>query len=296
SSTSMMASSSLYSMVDFKLFYSIDRKLYTLLVMNLWRDPRESMQILALWLWLERMGYGSVVRKVLSLPKILIKDLADEMIICLSCITNDHFACENSDIPLLKSLMEKEISLKYFHNNRVGATIGVTRIINEVCIRACHDIMQLAIERITEQDLLDTKKIIISSRTQPKLDEIEFQDHAILPCTQEINGVHPQDRTVFISFSKGYPVHEWEMREFLASYFGDYIESVYMQNVGLHKQASFARIVFHSAKLVQKILGGMDKEKFTINGKHVWARIFVPKPAKTSLPSLSLVPDNFMPL
>ncbi|EEF46283.1 hypothetical protein RCOM_0712080 [Ricinus communis] len=247
-----MASSSLYSMVDFKLFYSIDRKLYTLLVMNLWRDPRESMQILALWLWLERMGYGSVVRKVLSLPKILIKDLADEMIICLSCITNDHFACENSDIPLLKSLMEKEISLKYFHNNRVGATIGVTRIINE--------------------------------------------DHAILPCTQEINGVHPQDRTVFISFSKGYPVHEWEMREFLASYFGDYIESVYMQNVGLHKQASFARIVFHSAKLVQKILGGMDKEKFTINGKHVWARIFVPKPAKTSLPSLSLVPDNFMPL
>ncbi|EEF46279.1 conserved hypothetical protein [Ricinus communis] len=334
-------------MEDFKLFHSIDRELYTVLVMNLWRDPMESMQVMALWLWLERVGYSHLVKKILSLPNILINDLADETIICLSCLTSDQFACQSNDIPLLQSLMEKEISVKHFHDSRVDATQGVVKITNEVCVRACDDIMQRAIERNNKHNLPDNQKGILPTIPQSELlDQIKFtpKDHKILPYTQKSSGVPPkdrknlqdkqkgilptitqpkllnkieftpqahkkrtytqkniggppEDRTLFVTFSRGYPVHEWEVREFLARSYGDCIESLHMQGgMGLHKQALFARIVFHSAKTIQAILNGMDKAKFNINGKHVWARKFVPKPQKPSLPSVSLLPNNLLSL
>ncbi|KAJ9168044.1 hypothetical protein P3X46_019618 [Hevea brasiliensis] len=287
------SSSSSISHEEFKMFHSIDRELYRLLVNNLWRDPVESMQIMALWLWLERMGCANVVKKILSLPYILINEVADEAILCLSCINNDQFACQNNDIPLMQSLMENEISLKYFHDNRLGATQGVAKNVNEVCIRALYDIMQQAIERNAAQiGLPDTQKIPPSS-TQSRLPKIEFSPKdMMLSCTQE-TGVPPEDRTMFVTFSKGYPVHKWEVREFFTSAYGDCIESLHMQEVESHEQALFARIVFHSAATIEVILNGLDKAKFNINGKHVWARKFVPKRPKSSLPFLPL--SNFSP-
>ncbi|KAL6957343.1 hypothetical protein U1Q18_049564, partial [Sarracenia purpurea var. burkii] len=46
------------SLEEFKLFHKMDRRLYTLLTKDLWRDPLESMRIMALWLWLERSSFN----------------------------------------------------------------------------------------------------------------------------------------------------------------------------------------------------------------------------------------------
>ncbi|XP_012077535.2 uncharacterized protein LOC105638353 [Jatropha curcas] len=253
SSSSSSSSTSLVSTEKFKLFHSIDRELYSLLVINLWRDPVESLQILALWLWMERIGYSNVVKKILSLPSILINELADEAIICLTCINQDQFTSQNSDIPLMQSLMEKEVSLKHFHENRFSAIQGVAKIVNEVCIRAVHDIMQQAIERNATQKVMTAH--------QPTV----------------VVGVPEEERTMFVTFSKGYPVEAWEVREFFTRRFGDCIESLHMQEVESQQQSLFARIVFNSPSIIQVILSGLDKAKFNINGKHVWARKFVPK-------------------
>lgn len=269
-----MASSSSSTVSDeqFKLFHSIDREVYRLLVINLWRDPVESMQIMALWLWLERMGYPIMVKKILALPYILINEVADESNICISCVNDNQFASQNSDIPLMQILMEKEISLKYFHDNRLCATQGMAKFMNDVCIRALYDIMQQAIERNCAQiSFLTTTQKIPPSSTQPRLPQTESND------------VPPEDRTMFVTFSKGYPVHKWEVKEFFTRTYGDCIESLHMQEVEFNEQALFARIVFYSAATIDVILNGVDKVKFNINGKHVWARKFVPKRAKSSL-------------
>ncbi|OMO91801.1 hypothetical protein COLO4_18099 [Corchorus olitorius] len=103
--------------------------------------------------------------------------------------------------------------------------------------------------------------------------------------------VPPDDRTMFVTFSKGYPVYEWEVREFFGRAYGDCIESLHMQEVQPNQQSLFARIVFHSVSSIEMILNGMSKVKFTINGKHVWARKFVPKRLKP--PSPPAVPPVF---
>ncbi|WCJ42799.1 hypothetical protein M5689_023585 [Euphorbia peplus] len=270
-----MASSSYMtiSMEEFKTFHAIDRELYNFLVLNLWRDPVESMQVLALWLWLERIGFNNVVEKLLHLPYTLINQVADEAIICLSCINIDGFMYQQMDIPLIQSLMNKEISLQFFINHKAQATQGIAKVIRDVCIRAFDDIMQQAIHN---------QKMASSTHENKQNKEVvvfvnNVKNNALLP---------PEDRTMFVTFSKGYPVSEWEVREFFISSFGEHsIDSLHMQEVDKpHEQALFARIVFKSIVDIQKILNGRDKVKFNINGKHVWARKFVPKRQKFASP------------
>ena len=96
----------------FNLFHRMDRELYKILVVSLFRDPAESMQVHAMWLWLERVGFRNVVKRVLALPNILINDVADETVMCLNCINSNNnnlkmsslFSSESSEIPLLQSL------------------------------------------------------------------------------------------------------------------------------------------------------------------------------------------------
>nr|XP_043616038.1 uncharacterized protein LOC122587952 [Erigeron canadensis] len=97
---------------------------------------------------------------------------------------------------------------------------------------------------------------------------------------QEHEVVSPDDRTIFLTFSKGYPISESEVRDYFTSYFGDFIEEIYMHDVGPDEQSLYARIVAFSACMVKVIVerdGPHGKSKYNINGKHVWARKYVKK-------------------
>ncbi|XVF48891.1 hypothetical protein PTKIN_Ptkin03bG0224900 [Pterospermum kingtungense] len=156
----MVSPSSFVSQEEFKLFHTIDRKLYTVLVINIRRDPVESIQVIALWLWLERVGFRNVVQKTLPLPYILINELADEAVTCLDIISNGQLASisEGNDIPLMQSLIGGDLSLQFFHENWLLGTQGIARIVNEVCMRALKDIMQHAIERNATQSIADSRQ------------------------------------------------------------------------------------------------------------------------------------------
>uniref|UniRef100_A0A5B7BWM9 Uncharacterized protein n=1 Tax=Davidia involucrata TaxID=16924 RepID=A0A5B7BWM9_DAVIN len=284
----MMSSSSfVISQEEFNLFHAIDRELYTLLVNDLWRDPLESMQIMALWLWLERSGFKNVVIKILSLPLILINEVADEAVACLNCINNTRFLVtseSSTEIPLTESLMEGEISLQFFHENRVNATHGLAKIVAEVCVRALTDIMQQAIA-IQSQSMAAAGSLVLMPPA-PHQSMVQPAGFSRMPpptprrrttTTQAEKEVPADDRTMFVTFSKGYPVSEWEVREFFTRALGSCIESLHMQEVRPAEQSLFARIVFYSSSTLELILSGIEKVKFNINGKHVWARKFVPR-------------------
>ncbi|KAL2545318.1 Uncharacterized protein Fot_14551 [Forsythia ovata] len=74
-----------------RAYHSIDRALYAILVTELWRDPVESLQIIALWLWLEQVGFGKVTRKILTCSPLFINQTAEEAILCLKCIKDSLF-------------------------------------------------------------------------------------------------------------------------------------------------------------------------------------------------------------
>ena len=294
----MHSSSSFLSQEEFNAFHKIDRKLYSLLVINLWRDPVESMQVMALWLWLEHMGFDNVVYKILLLPYILVNELADEAIIYLNCIHTNQISSsfDNNDIPLIQSLMEKKISLHFFLENQLNGVVGIAKIVNEVCITALSDIMQQAVERNASQSVAESQMVLSPpthhSLVHHGLCHVGLGGGDLIQPRTLGNEVPIDDRTIFVTFSKGYPVQEREIREFFTRSYGICIESLHIQEAQPHQQVLFARIIFQTTSTVEMILSGMGKVKFTINGKHVWARKFVPKHAKSSL--LSPLPPSHL--
>ncbi|KAL7194001.1 hypothetical protein ACSBR2_025610 [Camellia fascicularis] len=273
---------------EFKIFHEMDRRLYTILTKDLWRDPLESMRIIALWLWLERSSFKNIISKILSLTQFLINELADEAVTCLNCLNANPFLSfyEAIHIPLTQNLMDNEISLNYFHENRVTAIQGISKVISDVCARAFTDLMQQAIER-------NAAKMLVPSLVQPDFVRLRLGGvEMIKPPGTRAFEVHPDERTMFVTFSKGYPVAEREIREFFTRIYGDCIESLYMQEVQPGEQSLFARIVFYLPCSIELILNGVEKVKFTINGKHVWMRKFVPKRRRSSSPPPLLPPPT----
>ncbi|XP_076900550.1 uncharacterized protein LOC143554737 [Bidens hawaiensis] len=87
-----------------------------------------------------------------------------------------------------------------------------------------------------------------------------------------------ENRTIFLTFSKGYPISELEVREYFTRMFGDFIEAIFMQPVEPDNQPLFARIVARNPSMVSAVVdrdGTDGKSKYYINGKHVWARKYV---------------------
>ncbi|WCJ19418.1 hypothetical protein M5689_001711 [Euphorbia peplus] len=343
SSSSSNSLNSIVSQEEFNTFHNIDRMLYTRLVVTLDRDTAESTQVMGLWIWLERAGHvHDLVGKMLSLPDALINSMAEEALLCLKCIQNEHLL-HLPNIPLLNNISRTGLSLIFFHENRLTILRSVSRILDQVCSRAFQDISaQVATMKAVkakgkapfsapfENDFygqmmnnshnnvlplvygnnfigssssgsqsqyggglfgnfmhvydIALQKQILSNEIGDMLSRIQI-------CTiDEEENVPADDRTIFLTFSKGYPISEQEIRDFFSRKYGECIEAIYMQEVTIEEhQPLYARLVVRSGAIIKTILDGNSKAKFSINGKHVWARKYVRKnlksPPRSSSPS-----------
>ncbi|XP_057528226.1 uncharacterized protein LOC130806973 [Amaranthus tricolor] len=96
------------------------------------------------------------------------------------------------------------------------------------------------------------------------------------PCNGlEQRNLPSSERTIFLTFSKGYPISYEELRDFLSGIFGDIIEELTMQEVSENEQPLYAKLVVRNAIAMEAVLSEEGKTKFSINGKHVWARKFI---------------------
>ncbi|XP_019164514.1 PREDICTED: uncharacterized protein LOC109160696 isoform X1 [Ipomoea nil] len=385
------------------LFHEIDRKLYSTLVFELELDPKVSVNIIALWIWLEKNKIKNAVDKVLSSPIKLINGLADEAVSCLRCITDDMylFSSDASEITLTQNVLAKQLSLKFFHENRTCALSGIRMVVETVCVKVLDDLIQMAITRNAERQLLKTQMVMMpppvaepkdamiprfgglrfagessqsvvppidpmiqtfggfrfagessqsvvppvdpliqrfgglrfagessqsvvppidpliqrfgglrfagesSQSVVPPIDPIiqrfgglrfagessqpvvppidpKIQSFGGLTLTGESSGSampplrmeEPKDnRTMYATFSNGYPVSDWELWIYFNRMYGDCVESISMQQVvEPNDQSMFALIVFTSPRIVHLILRGLEKAFFTIQGKEVWIR------------------------
>ncbi|XP_045822285.1 uncharacterized protein LOC123915186 [Trifolium pratense] len=128
-----------------EFIYHNEREVYEYLVIKLARDPAESMKLLALWLWLEEVGYGNVVHKIYVSSYSIINELADEGVTCLNCIDTNmihsSFEFNEDDIPQMCCLVDRKISLKMLYENKILVKQGVNMMLKNVCMMILGDIM-----------------------------------------------------------------------------------------------------------------------------------------------------------
>ncbi|XP_047973270.1 uncharacterized protein LOC125215773 [Salvia hispanica] len=312
----------------FRQFHSIDRDLYALLTRALRRDPLESVHVIAFLMWLEReCADSTLIKRVSSLPPLLVNAAAAEAAACVKCIESDHFIAGPDDgAKLLSELLNipSGVSLRFLHDNRITVHRSVAKITNTVCWRALGDLigpvapppMQLLYNPYAG---LAAHGVVVPPHSPPLpvaanvnvmgLPQLHVPDAAgVFPpfdvaaqrlmvghelgnlVAKNLNfndskvekEVSPDDRTIFLTFSKGYPTTEEEVREYFTRRFGDFIEDVIMQEV-VDEQPLYAKMVAKSAAVIDGIVEG-NKAKYSINGKHVWARKYVKKPPQQRSP------------
>ncbi|KAL5702997.1 hypothetical protein ACHQM5_028144 [Ranunculus cassubicifolius] len=80
------------------------------------------------------------------------------------------------------------------------------------------------------------------------------------------------DRTLFMTFSRGFPVSEAELLEFFTRNYGNVIQVIYMEETAADVEPLWAHVVFRNRLIVAQIMNGHDRVKLMINGKLAWAR------------------------
>ncbi|KAK0592452.1 hypothetical protein LWI29_019384 [Acer saccharum] len=363
-SNSIWSSNSTVTQQEFTTFHNIDRCLFTRLVHSLRRDMGQSMQVMALWLWLEKTGESrQLVDCMLKWPDTLVTFLADEAVRCLNCLDTSPSSSfpppppHPLDIPYTHFVTRSKVSLQFFRDNRLDIITGITKINNEVCARAFEDIILQQLQEMEKNSAVfhDHNNNNNNSPVYPPnmyhnnigvggdqyyydhynqnqkvqgggipqyfdyqgydVYEVEVQrqifNNEIAGGDMFIGGIKinsanqnqqqqqqpeiiPQDqRTIFLTFSKGYPISETEIRDFISSKHGDCIEAIIMQERAAGEQPLYARLVLDlSCSSIEAILGGMSKAKFSINGKHVWARKYVRRNNEAPSLSPSLSPSS----
>ncbi|GMN45154.1 hypothetical protein TIFTF001_014338 [Ficus carica] len=271
-----------------------DRKMFTRLIMDMMRDPAESLLIIATWLWLEERGFSNIIGKTVGVSDILVSMLADEAVIFLKSL-NVHTPRIDlkGGIHFTTHLTDQKLSLQTFESSkRFTAIAGIRNTLQTVCSRIFTDIL-LCLFFGTPDIVLDRPLLVpgfphplfgsLTISTEPK----EYKPSTkIWEFASVINqGWTPSDirslelyvpadeRTLFLTFSRGFPVSEDEVLDVFDKEYGDCVERIEMGNVStVYEQPLYARLILKSFNDGEIILKGRRVSKFRVNGKHIWAR------------------------
>ncbi|KAJ1378294.1 hypothetical protein SESBI_48004 [Sesbania bispinosa] len=246
---------------EFNLFHNIDRQLFTRLVVGLGRDTTQSINVMAFILWVERKSKNSkTVTNLLQWPNEMLNKLADEAVVVLNCIESPESPLEKA-IPLVQSIMLFGVTLQYFHEHRMEIINALTKLLNDVCLRAFTDIvLQVQYAKAMKEHEIQLANIYGTMPLHPMqpqqvvvvpqwhnlgggssnapfeshydaskhmdfntdisdiLAKLGLDDDALnVAVSAEKIEVPVDERTIFLTFSKGYPISNMELRDFFTS-------------------------------------------------------------------------------
>jgi hypothetical protein len=278
------------------LFHQMDRELFCFLIFKLHREVTQSLLVMALWLWLEKIGCHNLIKNISILPGTLVNALVNEAVICLQILGMDNPIIPiGGGLSLTRIVTQKEISLQMFNLKRYTSITGIKIVLNQICARIFDDILQIVLKR---QNVIATQGT--TSRTHapnipltlpgfphplfgtfdlsPRTENINLSDERIWiekrPCDDATN----DDKSMFLTFSRGFPVSEMEVRCLFTTNYGDCIQSLTMGgNKNQGEQPLFAVMILKMVEIVDQILMGKRVAKLHINRKHIWARKYEPR-------------------
>ncbi|XP_021912506.1 uncharacterized protein LOC110826213 [Carica papaya] len=246
------------------------------------RDPAESMLVLAFWFWLEEKHIPDLVYKMRSIPDHVVDLLADEAAACIKSLESNNPPSPVADggMPLTDKFFGTDMSFVSIYQQKYAAVTGIKNFLGSVCSRIFPDILHLVLGNRCFVSL--NQSLVIPGFPHPTFGAVHVMPRACdngLP-NGGIWGWHPSsnvtenDRTLFLTFSRGFPVTAAEVADVFSRTFGDnFVETVIMQdNIQPHEQPLFAKLVLHSVEQVDIVLSGCRIAKFKNNGKHIWAR------------------------
>ncbi|KAM7266581.1 hypothetical protein ACFE04_004478 [Oxalis oulophora] len=222
---------------------SIESKkaLLSFLVTILSIDYVTAMEVMSLWIFLERQLSTTIIARVSFMPATIISALVEESTSLLNFLKGKigSSSKHENEIPLLDNFLDKRPSFEDFRHN--GCLI-------------CKEIDRIREAEVYGVAILNAK----DTRGNQNVGRVLDQNY---------------DKTIFLVFARETSLEEVEIRACMEGNYGNCIESLFIQNVR-YGQPLYAEIVFTGNLFVSHILNGKKTTKFTMNGKPIWAHKF----------------------
>ncbi|KAL2344679.1 hypothetical protein Fmac_005964 [Flemingia macrophylla] len=276
---------------ELHLFHKSHREVFCFLIFKLHRDLAQSLLIMSLWIWLEHNGYPDINHKMMALPHNLVNALVTEVVSCLGCLeAEDPHIPNNGGLPLTKGLTQKDISLKIFCQKRYTIIAGIKSVLKNICARIFADVLEIILKSRNinkvraSQGNISNMHLIIPGFPHPLFGtfdiptddtiNLDLSDEKIWMGNGPCDDVTDDDKSMFLTFSKGFPVSEFEVKQLFTRSYGDCVQSLTMGNAIVNNQSLFAMMILKSVRTVDQILNGRRVAKLQINGKHIWVQFF----------------------
>ncbi|XP_057452260.1 uncharacterized protein LOC130744082 [Lotus japonicus] len=157
------------SMKLLQSFYNLDRLVFYHLITKLGHSPAQSLLVMALWIWLEKVGYPSVILVLNCFPDHIINAIFNEADTCLKWLQVENDLIPNDGgLPFTRIAMRMEISLDLFIRRRFTAIAGIKYVLNTICARIFNDILQKRFGR-TNTNISARSRTNTNTRTSPNI-------------------------------------------------------------------------------------------------------------------------------
>ncbi|KAK9027454.1 hypothetical protein V6N11_067289 [Hibiscus sabdariffa] len=244
----MASSPSQLSLKQLRDFHNMDRIIYSrLLTFDF--DPLPCMKIVAFWNTLEKFGFRNLVYGLQQLCDSRLLSVAKESIFCLQCLcspSQEIFPWLHLDFSHLNRLLPQHLLLGFLVKNRAILKRMIQGFVEDVCQVAFLDILQQ--NQAPPPTPTDDKGGVSKDKTESS--DLE-------------------DKTLFMTFSRGHPVSDHEIHGFIVRKFGSCVEAIHMDK---NPKCLFACVALRSQSDMSKILGGEKLVRLFINGKQVRVR------------------------
>ncbi|XP_073002612.1 uncharacterized protein [Typha latifolia] len=260
---------------DILAFHKIDRAVFDKLLAH-GANPQMARNVVALFMWLDLIGID-VVNYVGGLRNhstiVMIVAEAEKI---LNCIRHDGIPASELriEIPILSSLVSENIDLCFFDFHKDVVVRGLAQVLDGVGALIFDDKLQKlfrsheATVRAAEEEARKRGSRANLPRLPPEL--AKTYNPRLVSASEDC-------RSMFITFSKGFPVGREEIVEYFTEKWGNCIERVMMERTATGITPMYGRIVFTSESFIGLVLNGERLVKFVINGRQLWARKYVPR-------------------
>ncbi|RZC84684.1 hypothetical protein C5167_047470 [Papaver somniferum] len=260
---------------ELRLTHKVARVMYRRLTMEMLKEPLACMAVMALWLFMEELGYPSVISTLLTYQTDILDSAFLEAQSLSHCIvTRTEPPSSLLDMPITLRLIHavgsrRFIPLKNLFQHGTIPYIKVQNMLKDVCGALFEDIFTEAMSSrnnttnttVHSQRLFDE---ICNSSSSPAVEEPQAV-RVITP---------PSERTMLVTFSREFPITtEDHVREYFVVMHGDCIERIDMQDPKPPQRRSMgAKIILKDSETIDEILGGKESVRLLINGLHADAR------------------------
>ncbi|THG19935.1 uncharacterized protein LOC114260924 [Camellia sinensis] len=218
-----------------------------------------------LWLWLEVKRFPNIIAKLLNRSDFILNVMADEATTCLQVLESKtaFSSPSGSTMSVTAKIIGKPISVPMITHINFTAIIKIKTFLNNVCSLIFTDILQQVLGSLNQPlPVMSFPHLIFRNITVISLPlSHHLPTEGLWGWSHEIK-VLVDDRAMFLTFSRGYPVSESEVKELFTGCFCDCVDNVDMDESNSVDQPLFARMIVRGVSIVDDILKGSDIAKF----------------------------------